>query len=261
MEMHHVRRGAGRPLLLVHGLGSSWRTWAPVMGALAAEREVVAVDLPGHGGTPPLDGEASIATFADALTAFMEARGLRDVDTVGSSMGARLVLELARRGVGGHTVALGPGGFWEGWERTFFASTIGASIRLVRALQPAMPLLTRSTAGRGLLFAQFSARPWQLPPDVLLTEVRGYAASPSLDPMLASLAEGPPQEGAPAGATPGRVTIGWGRHDRVCLPRQAERAQARFPGAQLRWFDESGHFPHWDAPAETVRVVLAGTAG
>ena len=54
--------------------------------------------------------------------------------------------------------------------------------------------------------------------------------------------------------------IGWGRKDRVCFPRQAERALALFPDARLYWFDGAGHFPQWDCPAETVRLVLATTA-
>ena len=56
-----VRQGQGRPLLLVHGLGGSWRSWGPVLSALAAQREIVAVDLPGHGGSP---AEADSGTFA-----------------------------------------------------------------------------------------------------------------------------------------------------------------------------------------------------
>jgi len=53
--------------------------------------------------------------------------------------------------------------------------------------------------------------------------------------------------------------IGWGRQDRVTLPRQAERATALFPDAQLHWFDHCGHFPHWDAPQETTRLILSST--
>jgi pimeloyl-ACP methyl ester carboxylesterase len=48
------------------------------------------VDLPGHGATPPLDGEVSIRTLADAVTEFVNANNLNGVDAVGSSMGARL---------------------------------------------------------------------------------------------------------------------------------------------------------------------------
>jgi pimeloyl-ACP methyl ester carboxylesterase len=62
MHLHHVRLGTGKPLLLVHGLGASWQSWSTVVDRLAAEREVVAVDLPGFGETPPLVGKVSVTT-------------------------------------------------------------------------------------------------------------------------------------------------------------------------------------------------------
>lgn len=54
----------------------------------------------------------TIATLTDAVEAFISEQDPHGVDAVGSSMGARMVLGLARRGVGGSTVALDPGGFW-----------------------------------------------------------------------------------------------------------------------------------------------------
>ncbi len=259
MEMNHIRRGTGKPLLLIHGLGGSWSSWAPVLGGLAAEREVIAIDLPGFGDTPPLAGEVSIATLADAVTAFLDAHDLTGFDMVESSMGARLVLELARRGVVGATVSLDPGGFWRGWERTFFGTSVGLSIRLIRLLQPVMPLFTSNRVGRTLLFAQFSEHPWRLSRDVTLAEMRSYAASPSFDDLLHQLVISPMQKGAPAGSTPGPITIGWGRQDRVCPPWQARRATQVFPGPQLYWFKHCGHFSQWDVPEETVRMILANT--
>lgn len=257
MEMNHIRRGTGPPLLLIHGLGGSWRTWMNILDPLAAEREVIAIDLPGHGETPPLPGEVSMDTLADAVTNWLVEQELTGVDVVGNSMGARLALELARRGVVGDAVSLDPGGFWEGWERGFFYATIAGSIRLVRLLQPVMPRLTGSPAGRTLLFAQLSAYPWRLPADLTLTEVRSFAASPSFNELVRRLAFGPGQQGA--ATTPGRVVIGWGTKDRLTLPRQAHRALERFPNAQLYWFEGSGHYSHWDAPAEAVRLILAST--
>lgn len=255
--MNHIRRGAGKPLLLIHGLGGSWRTWSNILDALSAEREVWAVDLPGHGETPPLPGETSMDTLAEAVTAWLAEHDLIGIDVVGNSMGARLVLELARRGVVGATVSLDPGGFWRGWERGFFFTTIAASIRLVRLLQPAMPRLTRNPVGRTLLYAQLSARPWRLPAELALTEVRTFAASPSFDELLRRLAFGPAQQGT--NSTPGPVVIGWGTKDRLCLPRQAKRAMQHFPNARLHWFEGSGHYPNWDAPEEAVQLILAHT--
>jgi pimeloyl-ACP methyl ester carboxylesterase len=259
MTMFHRRIGTGRPLLLLHGLGGSSASWNTILDELAAEREVIVVDLPGHGATPPLAGEASIATFAHETTAFLEAHGLRGVDAVGSSMGARLVLELARRRVVGAVVSLDPGGFWRGWERTFFATAVAASGRVVRVLDPVLPGLTSNPATRTALLAQFSARPWALPAGVALAELRSIARSPSFFPLLHSLVHGPEQEGIAVGGAAGPITIGWGRHDRVCLPRQAARALRAFPDARLHWFDRCGHFPQWDAPREAARLILSCT--
>lgn len=260
MELHHVRRGTGKPLLLVHGLGGSWRSWDPVLDGLTAQREVIAVDLPGFGRTPPLPGEVSIATLTDAVESFIKQQGLDGVDIAGSSMGARMVLELARRGVDGHAVALDPGGFWSDGELRFFSVSLRASIKLVRALRPALPLLTGNPVTRTVLLAQFSARPWELSQQLTLQELRSFIAAPSFDAALDSLIEGPRQQGAAPGSTPGVVVIGWGRRDRVTLPAQAARASEAFPDARVHWFDHSGHFPQWDAPDETVRVLLDATA-
>jgi pimeloyl-ACP methyl ester carboxylesterase len=258
-ELNHVRRGSGRPLLLVHGLGAGWKSWQPIIDELAVSREVIAVDLPGFGETPPLDGEVSIATLTDAVAAFIRRRGLDGVATVGQSMGGRMVLELARRGVGGDTVALDPGGFWSDGELAVFAATLRPSIALVRALRGALPTLLGSAAGRTALLAQFSARPWALAAETVLPDVRGLADAPATGPAMDALTKGPRQEGAPAGAVPGRVTIGWGRRDRVTFAGQAQRATAAFPDAKLHWFDRCGHFPQWEAREDAVRVILEGT--
>lgn len=260
MNLHYQRRGTGRPLLLIHGLGGSWRSWNSIVDALAAERDVIAVDLPGHGETPQLVGRQSIGTLADAVTAFLTQHGLLGIDAVGSSMGARLVLELARRGgVLGAVVSLDPGGFWQGWQRPFFYYSVAVSGKLVKALQPVMPLIAGSAVGRTVLLPQFSARPWAVDAQQARDEMYSFAHSPAFDEVLDQLAHGEVQQGAPAGSFREPLVIGWGRQDRVCLPSQAKRALEKFPDARLYWFEQCGHFPQWDQPAEAARLILATT--
>lgn len=260
--MHHIRCGSGKPLLLIHGLGGHGQSWNPILDDLAAQREVIAVDLPGFGNTPRLQGATSIRTLADAVTHFVHANGLQGIDAVGSSMGARLVLELARRGgVVGGVVSLNPGGFWQGWERHVFFRSIWLSIRLLRLLRPTLPALCANAFTRALLLAQFSARPMQLDPRIVSDELCSYVASPAFDELLAQLAYGEEQQGAPRHTIQHPLVIGWGRQDRVCFPRQARRALAAFPDAQLHWFERCGHFPHWDQPAQTVDLILDALGG
>lgn len=91
----------------------------------------------------------TIATLTDAVQRFTAAEGLADVDHVGSSMGARMVLEMARRGHAGSTVALDPGGFWTDARSRVFGATIKASVTLVHSIQPALAALVRVPSSRG----------------------------------------------------------------------------------------------------------------
>jgi len=155
-----TKTGAGLPLLLIHGLGSTSRAWAPVLAALAAEREVWALDLPGHGGARAEDDSDSFVGLARSLEAYLDAEGLTGVDMVGSSLGGQLVLEMARRGKAGATVALDPGGFWLGWERTALKSSLTTSLWTVRCIKSTLPMLAERAVSRSLMLALLSARPW-----------------------------------------------------------------------------------------------------
>jgi pimeloyl-ACP methyl ester carboxylesterase len=258
--MKSTRTGSGPPLLLVHGLGSTPRAWDPILPGLARQREVIIVTLPGHDGAAAEPDSGTFAGLMRSLDEFVAAQGLGDTAMAGSSLGARMVLEMARRGHRGATVALDPGGFWRGWETTMFKGTLTASLGLLRGLGGGLKPIARNAAGRSVLLAQLSAHPWKLDGDHVAGELAAFAATPTAGALIADLAAGPPQLG-PAGAGAGPVTIGWGRHDRLCLAAQAGRARAAFPNAAFHWFDHSGHFPMWDEPDEALRLILAATGG
>ena len=258
--MFTVRSGSGRPLVLVPGVGAGVETWKYVLPALEATREVVRVELPGFGRSPMPEGRLTVAGLADDLQAHLRSEGLAQADLVGSSLGARLVMEMARRGLGRSTVALDPGGFWTAAQQKVFGVSLTASVGLVRALRPALPALLSTPVGRTALLAQLSARPWALDGAFAASEIRVLADSPGSVPAIRALAGGPLQEGAPAGTLPGPMLLVWGRQDRVTLPSQSARATALFPDATLELWDSCGHFPHWDQPERTARTLLAATA-
>jgi len=258
MTMHYTRTGRGKPLLLVHGLGATRGSWDTISPALSQVREVIAIDLPGHGQTPEEADSGTFDGLARSLDDWLRAENLTDIDMVGSSLGAGLVLEMARRGQAGAVVALDPGGFWQGWERTFFKATITPSIALVRALRPSLSAITGNAAGRTALMAQLSARPWALDPAFVARELKSLANTRTVNSLVKDLADGAMQKGPAETAAP--VVIGWGRKDRLCLPQQADRAIKAFPGATVHWFRRCGHFPMWDQPEETVRVILDATS-
>ena len=94
--LHHVVAGTGSPpLVLVHGFGCSHTDWGPKVAYFGSRHTTVAVDLPGHGATPPPAGEASIDVCGRELVALLRALQLPPAVLVGHSMGCRVVLEAA----------------------------------------------------------------------------------------------------------------------------------------------------------------------
>lgn len=253
------RTGSGQPLLLVHGLGATARAWDMIVPALAKQREIIRFDLPGHGETPAEADSGTFAGLVRSLVALFDDHDLSGIDVVGSSLGGRIVLELARLGRVGNCVALDPGGFWQGWEAKYLSATLGASGALLRSIRPLLPAIASNTLTRGATLLQLVNRPAGLDPAMTAHELRAFADTPTFSALVHDLSTGPPQPG-PAAPSTGNLVIGWGRQDRLCLPRQAARAMAAFPSAELHWFDDCGHFPMWDQPQETVDLILAATA-
>lgn len=255
--MRFYRTGSGSPLILIHGLGNTPHAWDPIVPALAGRRELIIVTLPGHDGEPVEPDSGTFGGLIRSVAEFVVEHQLQRSAIVGSSLGARIALELSRRGHPGSVVALDPGGFWRGWERTMFRTTLRASLALLQGLHTAGALrpMAKSRAGRTLLLAQLSAHPWRLDPEVVARELDAFARTPTAAALIDDLARGPEQHGPAAGP----VTIVWGRRDRLCLARQAQRAKAAFSNARLHWFAHSGHYPMWDEPVATARLILDAT--
>lgn len=260
MQINYVRKGHGKPVLLVHGLGGHWRSWQPVIEPLADRRSVVAIDLPGFGRSPALQSPVSLWALADALAEFLDEHDLRGVDAVGSALGGRLLLELARRGdTVGAVVVLGSAGFWRGREARRFERALCILARQLQLVAPWLPGLVARERTRRWLLRSLCARPGPLDAQLVVDELLGYV-TPAFHALLRAWARGGAPPGIAQGLARKPVVIGWGREDRLCPPAQALQARQLFPEARLHWFADCGHYPHWDAPLEVARLVLNTTA-
>ncbi len=91
------RRGAGPPLLLLHGLVCDGRLWRRELDALSDTFTVVAWDAPGCGASSDPPAEFRIADYGSCLAAFVDALDLDHVHVLGHSFGSVLALELYRQ--------------------------------------------------------------------------------------------------------------------------------------------------------------------
>ena len=172
-DLAFARSGAGAPLVLLHGIGSSRQAWDPVIPALAGLFDVLAVDLPGFGDSGPLPPgtEPGPAALAAAVAGLLDELGITDPHVAGNSLGGWVALELASIRPVSSLTLLSPAGLWRGTVPLYSR----ASLRATRWLsQHAAGALSRRWAtGWGGPWS--SARPWA-----------GPSASPPATPARAS---------------------------------------------------------------------------
>lgn len=89
------RAGTGEPILLIHGLAGSSRTWDDVIRPLSGQYDVIAPDLLGHGESAKPIGDYSLGAFASGLRDFLSVLGIPSVTIVGHSFGGGVAMQLA----------------------------------------------------------------------------------------------------------------------------------------------------------------------
>jgi pimeloyl-ACP methyl ester carboxylesterase len=250
----YERRGAGPPLVLLHPLGADRHVWDPVLERLAREREVVALDLPGFGGSAPLargGGQSpNPERLAAAVRAFVEDELRLDQPwhVAGNSLGGWVALELARQGAVASVTAIAPAGLW--------ARPLGpkpsAARRAARIAAPIVGLAVRSTALRRLVLAGSVAHPERVPPAAAARLVRAYAHAPDFPAVNTAMRVGRFTELA---AIDVPVTLAWPQLDRL-----VSRPRTLPPQVRNVTLTDCGHIPTWDDPDAVATVLLEGSA-
>jgi pimeloyl-ACP methyl ester carboxylesterase len=258
MELAYDRTGSGSPLVLLHGLGHRRQAWGAVTGLLAPYRELIVVDLPGHGESPPLAaaGEPPVPVMLEALLGFLDELGLDRPHLAGNSLGGRLALEAGAAGHAASVTALSPAGFFRNRADMLYARTIFNVMQAAgRQLQPASPALLRSTAGRGLLYGAVVDRPSRLTPEQASGDFGAFlAAREAVSVVLSGIGQFTGQ--LPADVP---VTIAWGGKDRLLSRRQALVARAVLPAARFVLLPGCGHVPMTDDPDLVADILLRGS--
>jgi len=260
-RVRYVRKGSGPPVVLLHGFASSLYTWKDVLPALAAGHDVVALDLPGFGGSS-IPRPLQAASYPAVVLAVMDHLGLGRASLVGNSLGGSVAVATA----GEHPervdrlVLIDSAGFnFDAGDRPWLLRVIAAPG--VAAAAERLPVRRRLVAA-GLRQVFFR--------DALVTQERvdEYAA-PMLRPGAARAAAellgnpGPPDFAALMARVRAPTLVIWGREDTWIPVAHAGRFTAAIPGATAVVLDACGHTPQEEKPAEVaalLRKFLAGTA-
>src|SRR5881628_3037116 len=97
IKLYYEIHGTGRPLILLHGGLGAIEMFGPNLPALARGRQVIGVDLQGHGRTADVDRPISVQLMADDIAALIQQLRLDSVDVMGYSLGGGVALQVAIR--------------------------------------------------------------------------------------------------------------------------------------------------------------------
>src|ERR1700730_7744458 len=246
LRLRYLALGDGDsvPVLLLHGFGADLNTWMFTQPALADGRQVIALDLPGHGGSGKQLDRADAESLAAIVEHALNALGIERLHLVGHSMGDGSAISFAVREperVATLTLissaALGP---------EINAAFIDGFVRAARRREAieALNLLVHDPA---------------LVSRTMIEDVLRYKRLDGVPESLAAFAEewfpGGRQRGvlgdAVAVLKPPVPSI-WGREDRISPVAHAEALASRVP---VHILEQTGHLPHMEKAGEVNRLI------
>ena len=253
------RRGAGAPLVLLHALGSSRHVWDPVIPAISEHFDVIAVDLPGFGGSPPQPGTITPtpAALAAAIADALDAAGVRRPHVVGNSLGGWIALELAALRPLGSLTLLSPAGLWPRDTPLYCRISLRATRWLTTHIPGVLNRVVNYRLGRILVLGQSHGRPARMSPTQARAAIRAMAGCVGFDATLAATIHRRYTPQAPLNLP---VTVAFGSRDRI-LPRRRWRRTDMLPSHSIvAQLPQCGHFPMADDPAAVTRLIASSAA-
>ncbi len=240
MSVHYRDEGAGPPLLLVHGTGSSLYTWDAWAAALSSTHRVVRLDLPAFGLTGPRpDGDYRLDTYVAFLDRFASMLGLGNFALAGNSLGGAIAWRFAAAHPSevSALILVDPGGYPRQTKRAL-VFRLGGLPGLGPLLEHLDPRILVERTSR-----QVYGDPTRVNPESI---ERSYdlVLRPGNRQSFGQETSVPFEDHTALLRTLSVPTlIMWGDKDALIPVSDAQRFAADIPGARLRIYEGLGHVP------------------
>ena len=247
-DIIYQKVGEGKPLVILHGWGSSKRVMMPVAQNLSHLRTHYVLDLPGFGESAEPARAWSIDDYADAVQAFIQSLGEEKVDVLVHSFGGRIILKLCARDFGKTHI-----------DKVLI--TGGAGMKPKRSMKYYIRKYT----------AKILKAPFMILPGTLREKALGWLRSTALWKSLGSSdyskLSGVMRETFVKSVTeylesslpqiPHETLLIWGRNDEATPVYQGERIEKGIKNAALVIVEDAGHYAFLDKPKQFARIAEA----
>jgi pyruvate dehydrogenase E2 component (dihydrolipoamide acetyltransferase) len=239
----------GTPVVLIHGYSGDLNNWLFNLEPLVAVAPVIAIDLPGHGGSTKDVGDGSVKTLSDAVAAALDALGVAEAHLVGHSLGGAVAARLAidHTGLARTLTLIAPAGLSEtAVSEEFLSGVIDA--QRARDLKPVLEMLL--------------ADPAMVTKD-MIEDVLKFKRLDGVEEALSALrdrmVEGHDAAAlrADLAAIPEALVIA-SRDDRIV---GAPDESALPPGFKVVWIEGAGHMPHLEKASEVNNLLVEAVSG
>ncbi|HEY2632071.1 MAG TPA: alpha/beta hydrolase [Solirubrobacteraceae bacterium] len=237
MRTRYVVRGAGSPVLVLHGWGASIEAVGPIVSGLAAVATVYALDLPGFGQSELPPEPWGVEQYQAFVAAFMDALTIESPTVVGHSNGGRIAIRMAAT---------------EPSRAKRLVLVDSAGIRPKRTLRWYRRV---GMAKVGKYAARFLGAPGERLRERLVGRAASadYAAAGPLRPTLVKLVNTDLREFMPSISIP--TLLVWGSEDSDTPISDAHEMERLIPDAGLVVLEGAGHFSYADQPNRFTRIV------
>ena len=257
----YFRAGDGPPIVLIHGITSSARTWREVMPGLAEDHTVIALDLLGHGQSGKPRGDYSLGAYASGIRDLLAVLDIGRVTVVGHSLGGGVAMQFGYQFPHrvGRLVLVDSGGLGNEVALYLRAATLPGAEYVIPLLfsQPARDTARAVGRALGRLGVRSSPNTRGLAegmeslgdPDKRRAFV--HTARSVIDPSgqrvdardRLYLSKGVP------------TMLIWGEKDRVIPMKHGLQAHELMPHSRLAILPGAGHFSHNDDPDRFVALL------
>lgn len=240
--------GSGKPLIILHGWGSSRRVMMPIAKSLGHLRTSYVLDLPGFGESPEPSRSWSIDDYTDAVEAFISEHFKEPVDLLVHSFGGRITLKLCARDFGKDHIekviitggaGMKPKRSFKFYLKKYFAKTLKAPFLMLPGSlqQSALNKLRQTTLWKSLGSGDYN----QL--SGIMRETFVKSVTEYLEVCLPHISH--------------EVLLLWGANDESTPVYQGKRIEKNVKNAALVIIEDASHYAFLDRPKQFAAITDA----